>query len=164
MRQAANLRIKAPEEIHKIGTRINLGSEGLDERFALTQMGSLLRTLDSCVADLRKVWNVSESKSDSSSNSRSANSRALAGVFTSEDYPAVAMRNDQSGLVAFALLIDEQGRVADCTVIETSGAASLDAQSCGIIRNRAKFSPARGTDEKPIKSAYLGRIRWRIAR
>ena len=40
------------------------------------------------------------------------------------------------------ILIDEFGKVADCTVTQTSGAASIDAQSCAVIRERGKFRPA----------------------
>jgi TonB family protein len=163
MRQATTLHIRVREDVRRIDTRINLGSQGIDVRFALTQMGPLLKTLDSCVADLKKVWNVKEGETGPAGSSESAPSRSLAEVFSNEDYPAVALAKGQSGDVAFALLIDEQGKVADCTVVETSGAASLDAQSCGIIRSRGRFLPAKGPDGKPIKSAFLGRIRWRIA-
>jgi len=66
------------------------------------------------------------------------------------------------GSVAFVLLIDEEGKVADCTVTETSGVASLDAQSCAIVKERAKFKPATGLDGKPSKSSYFQRISWRL--
>jgi TonB family protein len=158
MRHATTVRIHAREDRRKIGSRVNLGARGADVTFALTQMGSLLGIMDSCVADLKKVWNVKEDAAVSGGDATGS----LAGIFSSEDYPAVALDKDQTGVVAFALLIDEQGKVADCTVIATSGAASLDAKSCGIIKVRAKFSPARGPNGQPIKSAFTGRVRWLI--
>ena len=68
------------------------------------------------------------------------------------------------GAVSLALLIDEQGKVADCTVTQTSGVAALDAQSCAIIKERGKFSPAIGHDGKPAKSSWLQRINWALQR
>ena len=71
-------------------------------------------------------------------------------------------RHITAGVVAFALLVNEQGRVADCTVIKTSGAAALDAQSCIVLRQRATFHPALDPAGKPAKDALVGRIRWKL--
>ena len=84
------------------------------------------------------------------------------GLFSSDDYPGIAVFNDQMGAVSLVLLIDEQGKVADCTVTQTSGVAALDAQSCAVIKERGKFSPAIGQDGKPAKSSWLQRINWRL--
>jgi outer membrane biosynthesis protein TonB len=59
-------------------------------------------------------------------------------------------------------LIDEQGRIADCTVDQTSGVAVLDTMSCYVISRRARFTPALGADGKPVRSAHETRVRWRI--
>jgi hypothetical protein len=64
--------------------------------------------------------------------------------------------------VTLALLIDETGKIADCTVIGTSGAASLDTQSCGMLKDRARFKPAIGLDGKPAKGSFIQRITWRV--
>ncbi len=60
------------------------------------------------------------------------------------------------------ILVDEQGKVADCTVIQTSGVAALDAQSCSVIKLGAKYKPAIGLDGKPAKSAAFQTISWKI--
>ena len=39
-------------------TSIRITTPGVDERFSLTSMPSLLKTMDDCVSDLRRVWNV----------------------------------------------------------------------------------------------------------
>jgi protein TonB len=81
--------------------------------------------------------------------------------FSSDDYPWMALIKDQEGQVQFSILIDEKGRVADCSVIEPSGVAVLDAQSCAILTERASFTPAIGTDGKPARDSYISRIVWR---
>lgn len=146
--------------MRRAGT-LQIQSKSLNEDFALSQMEPLLRTMDQCVADLRTVWNVNEATGISSKLKERARGN-LASFFSNDDYPAAALDKRQSGVVGFALLIDERGKVADCTVIETSGAASLDSQSCAALRVRAKLTPAKGADGKAAKDALIGRIRWQI--
>lgn len=150
MRLATTLHIHASEDRRKIGTHINLGIAGIDLHFALSQMDSVLKTLDACVVDLRSIWNVPDPALKP--QLRQSSRGDLQGVIRSEDYPAAALAGAQQGAVRFALLIDENGKIADCTVISTSGIASLDAQSCAIVKERAKFTPAIGLDGNQQKT------------
>lgn len=133
----------------------------LRERFALSAMEPLMKVMDECVADLRNVWNFTEPTHGDPKLKQHAVGN-LQGILKHDDYPADAMNNLQSGTVTLAFLIDEAGRVADCTVIGTSGAASLDAQSCAVLKERARFKPAIGLDGKPAKDSFVQRITWRI--
>lgn len=133
----------------------------LNERFAISAIEPLMKVMDDCVADLRKVWNVTDGDGVAPNLKEPATGN-LRGVLKSEDYPAVALYKDQSGTASLALLIDETGKIADCTVIGTSGAASLDAQSCAMLKERAKFKPAIGLDGKPAKGSFVQRITWRV--
>ena len=65
-------------------------------------------------------------------------------------------------MATIVALIDEKGEMADCAVIETSGIAALDAQTCFIMRKRGKFAPAIGQDGKPAKGVFTQRIRWEM--
>lgn len=73
-----------------------------------------------------------------------------------------AIYEQQSGTVRVALLIDEKGRIADCAILDTSGTPVLDAQTCAILKERARFKPAIGPDGKPAKDGYIQRITWRV--
>ncbi|HYJ82422.1 MAG TPA: energy transducer TonB [Allosphingosinicella sp.] len=140
---------------------LEVRSKELNEAFALSQMEPLLKVLDDCVADLRRVFNVaSGAKAPVGLTSRA---RAdLVKLFSDSDYPTVAMRNGQGGRVGYALLIGEDGRVADCTIVSTSNVPSLDAQACALLKIRARFEPALGTDGKPAKDSVVGGIDWRM--
>lgn len=138
---------------------IRIHTAGLREQFALTSMPALLKTMDECVSDLRRVWNVSDPASEQSTLKERAKGD-LRGLFNSDDYPTQALLEDDTGTVAVAILIDEQGKVADCSVVATSGAPVLDAQTCAAITQRAKFQAAVGPNGKPAKDAYLQRITW----
>lgn len=139
---------------------ISIRARGIvDERFAISAIEPLMKVMDDCVADLRKVWNVTQG--DAPANVQPVRGN-LQGVIRAEDYPSVAIHKGQSGTVTFALLIDEAGKVADCAIIGTSGSASLDAQSCYVVKERAKFAPATGLDGKPAKGSFVQRITWRF--
>lgn len=85
---------------------------------------------------------------------------SLASYITDDDYPGEAIRWEQAGTTGFALLINEEGRVADCMVTQTSSQATLDTQTCAILRERARFTPAKAKDGQPRKGRATGRIRW----
>ena len=129
----------------------------LDENFQLVDIGPVMRIMDKCVANLREAWNV-----DSASELRQGVTGNLQGIVTARDYPSVAISGNGQGTVQFAVLVDEKGRVADCTVTSTSGVAALDAQSCALVTERAQFKPAVGVDGKPAKASFVQRITWRL--
>lgn len=162
---ATTLRIKARETgFSDTRSRIPLGASTVaDETFALGQMSKLMQVLDECAADLRKVWHITGSDSKSPDLKEEAKGN-LAPLFNSDDYPGIAILKEQMGTVSMVLLVDEQGSVADCTTVETSGVAALDAQSCAIVKKRARFKPAIGLDGRPAKSGYRQRITWRLER
>lgn len=141
---------------------LSVRSSGLNESFALSQMEPLLKIVDECVADLRRVWNVAAEGAEP----QGLKSRAkadLVKLFSDDDYPAVSVMKGLSGKVRFVLLIAEDGRVADCTIVDTSGVPALDSQACALLKARAKFEPARGLDGKPAKDSHVGAIVWRMS-
>jgi TonB family protein len=140
---------------------LRLRAEGFDAAFALADIEPVLKVMDDCVSDLRQVWNVKGSDEDERAVRDDAKGD-LRRLFSSEDYPMQAMRRGDTGSVRMVFLVDETGRVADCSVMETSGVAALDAQSCVVIKERARFTPAIGKDGKPAKGAFIQKITWRL--
>lgn len=145
--QAASVRIKAGGE--------------LDRTFALKSMPALLSTIRTCVTGLEAYWGgVTETpKGPEPTRPPKGN---LAGLFTPNDYPDDAIDQWQQGSVQMILLVDEKGRVADCTLSATSGVAMLDAQACYVVKERARFQPATGPDGKPARGIFRQTIIWRM--
>lgn len=134
-------------------------AEMINERLSLSQMPALMNAMGTCLADLKSYWNINDSAQ------RKLRSRArtdVVSLFSSEDYPGVALSKGETGRVGYALLIDETGKVADCTVTSTSNVAVLDAQVCAVVTSRAKFTLAVGADGKPAKDSYVSAITWKI--
>lgn len=161
LRAAKSMRIHSGGEGAVTRSKAVASGPHTDETFALSQIPQLLTMMDTCVADLRKFWNVHDGPGLAPTLKEGPRGD-LASLFSPDDYPGIAAFKSQMGTLQMVLLIDEAGKVADCTVIETSRIASLDAQSCIIVRQRAKFSPAVGLDGKPAKSAFRQRITWRL--
>lgn len=127
----------------------------LRREYAIPAMPAMAKVMKDCVDDLQKVWSA-EGGVAAKANAN------LASYFSADDYPADAVARGLGGTTRFSLLIDEKGAVADCMVIETSGQASLDTQSCAVIRRRARFTPARDASGKATRDRVTSRIVWRL--
>ena len=133
----------------------------LDEKFAIAGLAPLMKIMDECVADLRATWPGSEI-GQRSLKLKSPASPDLGPVLNAHHYPGVASARLLGGAVKLVLLIDEVGKVADCTAIDARGAASLGVQACALVSERATFKPAKGLDGKPSKSSLVQNIDWRV--
>lgn len=81
---------------------------------------------------------------------------------TENDYPAAALRAQLQGVTTFRLTVGADGRVADCTVVQTSGTALLDEATCRAVSERARFNPALDLNGNAVGGTYTNRIRWVI--
>jgi protein TonB len=86
----------------------------------------------------------------------------LVSLFSTDDYPQSAIRNEEQGTTAVKLTIGPDGRVADCSITASSGSSALDNATCSILRRRARFSPAKDQAGNPISDSYSQRIRWEL--
>lgn len=157
----ANLR---PDQFDRIrnAASVRFFAEGeLDEGFALSEIDPLMKVMEQCVADLRTVFNVAQADG-ARTRLAGVSSGSLQQLIRNDDYPLHAIEAGQEGSVRLAVLIDESGSVADCTVIETSEVAALDARACAIVRERARFQPIPGPDGRPAKAAYAERMTWSL--
>ena len=86
----------------------------------------------------------------------------LVALFSTDDYPHQAIRNEEQGTVQFRITIAPDGHVSDCRVISTSGSASLDRASCAIVSERARFEPARDANGRRVADTMTSRVRWEL--
>ncbi len=81
--------------------------------------------------------------------------------FTADDYPDEAVRKEATGTTAYDLYVDQTGAVIDCTVTQSSGSPTLDETTCTVLRERARFLPARDA-VGPIAANWANRTVWRL--
>lgn len=126
----------------------------------LGKMEPLRAALDTCMADLRKHWNIVDGTIPPPRD-RTGSRGDVRTIFSSDDYPQDAFDRSLQGASRFTLMIDDQGRVMDCVVSETSGVAILDAMGCQVLRERARFTPARDASGKAVADLFVTpQIRW----
>jgi protein TonB len=84
----------------------------------------------------------------------------LQSLFSTDDYPATALRNEEQGTTGFRLEVGANGRVSSCSVTQSSGSSSLDTATCRLLTSRARFTPARDSSGNPTSDTVSSRIRW----
>jgi protein TonB len=95
--------------------------------------------------------------------SQAAKAKAnLNSLFSTDDYPPSALRNEEHGTTQVRLSIGTDGRVTDCSVSASSGSSTLDNATCSIIRRRARYTPAKDQSGNPIAGTDSARIRWEL--
>jgi protein TonB len=93
--------------------------------------------------------------------SKAARAKAnLNSLFSTDDYPQSAIRNEEQGTTAVRLSVGTDGRVSACSVTSSSGSTALDNATCNIIRRRARYTPAQDQAGSPIAGSDTARIRW----
>lgn len=80
--------------------------------------------------------------------------------FSAEEYPIEAIRLHQQGRVVVKLWIDTNGKVASCTLAQSSGSPSLDQKTCEIALARVTYTSARNRTGQPIAASATLPVRW----
>jgi TonB family protein len=86
----------------------------------------------------------------------------LGSYFSTDDYPAAALRRRGEGTVKFQLEIDPGGRVSNCTVTDSSGDTDLDEATCAILRERVRYAPAQDLEGRATVGTDQGSVTWRL--
>lgn len=84
----------------------------------------------------------------------------IPGRFRDDDYPMEAVRARQSGSVLVRLMVGADGRIGECVVVESSGAAVLDQRTCHVLLRRARYRPALDASGAPTRALAALRVHW----
>lgn len=77
------------------------------------------------------------------------------------DYPSIDRRLGHAGLVKLALVIDDQGNVADVSVVQSSGYDGLDQAAVAWVKAHWRYHPAT-RDGKPVASNMQAQVTFRL--
>ena len=87
----------------------------------------------------------------------------IRGSFNNEtDYPSAARREEEQGTVHVTFTVGTDGRVSNCTVLQSSGSRSLDSTTCRIFQQRFRYSPARDASGLPVATTKRQSVTWRL--
>ena len=75
-------------------------------------------------------------------------------------YPEFSRRVEQEGDVIIAIAVDRDGKVASCSVEQSSGFPELDAESCRSAKRSWRF--AKDGDPALYNVAFRRTLKWRL--
>ena len=78
------------------------------------------------------------------------------------DWPLELIQRGITGSVRVNLEVDEQGRVAACTIARSSGYEAMDTVACARISERARFDPATNAAGEKIHGSYGTTVLFRF--
>ena len=81
---------------------------------------------------------------------------------TDNDYRTSWINRGYSGVASFALEIGANGRVNDCRITASTGHDALDAATCRLLSNRARFNPAKDNSGNSVAGTYTSSVNWQI--
>lgn len=76
------------------------------------------------------------------------------------DYPTSAIRAGEQGDVTFRVTLDRRANPTACKIISSSGSKDLDATTCRLVMERAKFELTAEQKKARAGGQYTSYVRW----
>jgi TonB family protein len=83
-------------------------------------------------------------------------------LITPEDYPLSSLRLEEHGVVGFSVTVSANGLPTGCSITSSSGFPSLDGQTCALVMERSRFSPAKTASGRAAPATYQQQVRWTL--
>ena len=84
-------------------------------------------------------------------------------LFSLEDVPANELKLGVVHRVGAAILVRPDGKARKCWTYRRSGNRALDAYTCRLIMQRARFRPATGPNDAPMYGIHRLSTHWVVA-
>lgn len=130
-------------------------------RLETGSFGAPMGAMRVCLSDLVKKWGY-DPVQQAMLRAPAMPTKSPGAWLGSSDYPREALYNGYNGLVQFRLDISESGAVTGCNILHRTNPDEFADLSCKLLAKRAKFTPARDKDGKPVKSYFISKIRFVI--
>jgi protein TonB len=111
------------------------------------------------------AWGAHAQGNTQATNEKPQGTRAKAfvrSIVSMADYPPSALNHHESGQVFFRLHIGIDGLVTACDIVRSSGSATLDSQTCRIMKSRARFTPAHDGNGNPVEDTVESSLTWTL--
>ena len=82
--------------------------------------------------------------------------------YKADDYPIQYIQAGRSFDVSLRATVRADGSLQGCAIEKSSGEKDFDKYNCALLLSRAKFSPAKDRDGRPVLGIYRSRVTWMI--
>lgn len=154
-------RVTPEQEKGVVGVTVSIGSRTPLRLLTTSGFAKPMAALRTCMDDLIRTWGYDPVEQATLSKPATPLT-PLTSWFHSDDYPRVAMRGGHNGMVQFRLDIDPAGKIAGCHVLARTNPDDFADLVCKLIQKRAGFTPALDAAGKPVRSYFVGSMRFMI--
>lgn len=140
-------------------TAIEFKRLGQSHRLETGSMGAPMQAMRACLTNLIEHWGFDSNVQLNLSQLATPLDNPGDWV-RSSDFPLASIERGHNGLVQFRLDLDEAGQVGGCRVLFRTSPDDFADLTCKLLQKRARMSAALDAAGKPVKSFYIGRVRW----
>jgi len=97
---------------------------------------------------------------NSESQSRQVVTALKNGEFLAKNYPPRALAAGEQGKVGFRIVVEPDGSLGSCEIVQSSGFQALDNETCEIIVRNARLPIVRNADGRAVRAVQNGYINW----
>ena len=141
---------------------LELSRRGTTIRLATGPMDIPITGMQTCMEELALHWGIDVAAHRTLSRLAEPETSPATWI-RSADYPDDALRSGEQAVLNYRLTVGPNGVPTDCDIVRFTNATEFDAVSCKRMMERARFTPALDAQGQPIKSVYLGTIRFQMA-
>ncbi|MEO1488045.1 MAG: TonB family protein [Pseudomonadota bacterium] len=124
-------------------------------------LGDPFKVLNQCTQQLLQDWGLDVEKHLTAQRTpRWTNEKEIAKRILRQ-YPSAALYRGEQALVLMRVIVDENGSVAECKVVNATVAKSLESPACVAMKD-ARFEPALDAAGNPFRSYFATPITYRI--
>jgi TonB family protein len=136
---------------------VSLSAGGNEIRLATGPLDDAFQILNQCAQDFVGFWGLDQEKHRTATRMPYwTNETAMAPKFI-DIIPFERIKPGERGIVRLRMIIDEAGKLVDCTVIEAPDVELVERPVCKAMK-QARFEPGLDADGKPMRSFYATTI------
>lgn len=128
-------------------------------RLETGSLGAPFAAMRTCTDDLVRHWGF-DPAIEAKLSRRTSPTSSPATWLGSNDFPSGALAQGMNGYVRFRLDVAPDGNVAGCRILYRTNPDEFADTSCRLLSKRARFTPALDAAGKPVKSYYIGSVKW----
>lgn len=125
----------------------------------VANVGQVRQYLAACVQGLLENWGMPADR-QATVAAYPAIDRQPADYVSSQERSSIRIRPGMNADATVVVQVQSNGAANDCVVIHSTGDAALDARTCKIFVERARYRPARDRAGQPIRAPFLASLAW----